>query len=706
MAATPATASAATPAGSRPRLWRNIGIGVATFVALLVVLVLFFPWDLLRGPINRYVSEKTGRTFEITERLEVHPGRTTGIILHGVRFANPDWARDPQLIEADRIELDVSFMPLLRGKLVLPRLHLFNPRVAMQLEPDGRRSWAFGKDTGDKSTVPDIGVIRVDAGELKYLASEQGADIKLNFDYDQSATGNMPLKYAATGTWKKQAFKADGRAGDVMQLNEAGAPPFPVIVNAQAGKTSLKADGTVARIADFDGVDATVEMRGASLGDLYGLIGVALPQTSPYALKGRLQKQADLWAVNGMQGKLGSSDLSGDLSFDSGPDVPVMKGKLQSKILDMDDLGPLIGLAPRTTKIPESADAPVVASAAKPEVKQQPVKQTAAVTAGGAPRKVLPTAPLDAQRLRAMNADISYSAATIRHLQEVPLEKGTVRVLLQDSVLNLDPLDLTVAGGTVKGKIRIDGKAMPADVHAALDVRSMRLNKLFPTVEKMDSSLGAVSGGIDLRGRGNSVAQWLGSSSGNIQAVTGRGQLSNLLLEILGLDGGEIIKFFVEGDRNVRLRCAVADFDVKQGQAGVRTFVVDTTDTVVNGEGSINLTDETLALVLRPKPKDASILSLRSPLKISGSFSTPSAFPDKAALAGRAGLAIALGVINPLLALAATIETGPGEDTDCAGLLTQTATGGGTGAAAASKAATAEKAAQKSAAPAVRAPAR
>jgi hypothetical protein len=35
----------------------------------------------------------------------------------------------------------------------------------------------------------------------------------------------------------------------------------------------------------------------------------------------------------------------------------------------------------------------------------------------------------------------------------------------------------------------------------------------------------------------------------------------------------------------------------------------------------------------------------------------------------RGGLAIALGVVKPLLALLATIETGPGQDADCTGSL-------------------------------------
>ena len=643
--------------------WRYVGYGVGALLLALVLLVVFFPWDVLRGPINRYVSEKTGRTFEITERLEVHPGRTTGIVLHGVRFANPEWARDPQLIEAERVELDVALWPLLRGKLVLPRLELTHPRVAMQLEPDGRRSWALGKDTSDTSTVPVIGVIRVDQGEVKYLATSQGADVKLGFDFN-AASGDLPLSYTAAGTWSRQAFTAKGRAGNVMQLTEAGAPPFPLEIDAQAGRTALKASGTVARIADFDGVNAAVELRGATLGDLFNLIGVSLPQTSPYALKGQLSKDGARWQVASMQGRLGQSDLSGDLSYDSGPAVPMLSGKIQSRILDMDDLGPLIGLPSSTKAVPTSTQAPAAPAGAKAAEPATPV----ATTASG---KVLPTAPLDTQQLRAMNADVVYSAASIRHLEAVPLDKGSVHVKLQDSVLQLDPLSLSLAGGTVQGSVRIDGNPRSALVQAKLDVRGMQLAKMFPTVERMDTSLGRMSGRVDLSGSGNSVAQWLGNSTGDLQLAMGRGQLSNLLLEILGLDGGEVVRFFVQGDRNVQLRCAVADFQVKSGQADVRTLVLDTSDTVIQGEGGINFGTESMNLILRPSPKDRSILSLRSPLKIGGTFGAPSAGPDKAALAGRAGLALVLGAINPLLALAATVETGPGQDADCTTLLSQ-----------------------------------
>jgi uncharacterized protein involved in outer membrane biogenesis len=457
----------------------------------------------------------------------------------------------------------------------------------------------------------------------------------------------------------------------VLQLSKDIEAPFPIEVNAVAGKTSLKAKGTIANLANLAGVDASFDLQGRNLEELYKLLGVVLPSTPPYKLRGKLIKQGEVWAASQIQGTLGSSDLSGALSFDQSAKVPLLTGKVQSKLLDFADLAPVIGLAP------PAGPTPVNAVAAKAAAEPVPVPAKSAKS-GGSSRKVLPVATLDVTRLKAMNADVVYSAADIRHVQVLPLDKGSVHVKLNGGVLQLEPITLGIAGGTVAGTIRIDANLVPAGFSTRLDVRAVQLNQLFPAVETSKSSLGKISGQFDLKGRGNSLAQMLGTSSGDVAVLMGKGEMSNILLEFMGLDGGEVIKFLVRGDRNVRLRCAAAAFEVKQGLMTTKTIVLDTTDTVINGRGTINLADETLDLILDPAPKDQSILSLRSPLKIGGTFASPSAGPDKGALAGRAGIALALGVINPLLALAATIETGPGQDENCKAILAK-ATNSSTG---------------------------
>lgn len=634
---------------------------VTAFVALfaiLVLIVMFFPWDVLRGPVNRYVSEKTGRTFEITRHLDVDLGwRSATVKLDGIEFANPDWARDPYLVRAERAELDLRLWPLLGGKVVIPRLMMVAPAVGLQMEKDGRRTWALGKDTSDEGTVPTIGQIQVDNGSVDFLAPYLGVDLHAEVAYD-SGKGEMPLSYRIKGTYKRQPLTAQGRTGNVMQLAATGQPPFPLEIDARAGQTRLKAAGTVAALSGLDGIDATFDLRGQSLGDLYGLLGIALPQTSPYALSGQLGKRASLWEVKGLKGKLGLSDIGGEMQFDQGPKVPMLSGTLRSQVMDMDDLGPLIGLPPtaRSANAVEGvAPPPTVTQVKRPQRNGQD--------------KVLPTATLDFERLGAMNADVRYSADRIRNVREVPLDKGSVHVKLQDKVLTLDPLDLGVAAGKLSGAIRIDAAKNPADIRASLDLRGMQLARLFPKLETTGNSVGKFGGRINLSGSGNSVAGWLGGASGDVAVLSGKGQFGNLLPVFATLVGGDIIKFLLRGDRNVELRCAAVAFDVNKGLMTGRTLVVDTTNAVFTASGQANLANETLDFVVRPEPKSKSILSIRTPLVVSGTFGDPKGGVEVAPLAGRGLAALALGAINPLLALAATIETGPGEDADCKGVL-------------------------------------
>lgn len=646
--------------------------GFAALLVVLLLLIFFFPWNLLREPINRHVSGQLGRRFEITRHLDVRFGRTTTVVADGLEFANPEWARTPYLVKARGAEFDIKLWPLLFGKVELPRISLTGPQLGLQIEPDGRRTWALSRDTSDESAVPEIGSLLVDQGSVHYLASAQGADITAQFSLAAESPEELPLTFKAVGKWKKEPFTANGRSGGVLKLSKNVEGRFPIEVNASAGKTNLKAKGSITNLADLAGMDVTFDLQGRNLDELYKLVGVALPSTPPYKFRGRLSKQEKVWVTSELQGTLGSSDVRGSLTFDQSASVPLLTGKLQSKLLDFKDLGPVIGLAPSTgarkTISAEKRSGPVpagsggkvsIASEAKPGPSSE------------APRRVLPGATLDLEKLRSMNADVTYLATDIRHVRELPLDKGSVHVTLKAGVLQLDPISLGVAGGSVAGTIKIDSNVLPAAFNAKLDVRSLQLNQLLPAIETSKSSLGKISGKFDLSGRGNSVAQMLGDSSGDVAVLMGRGEISNILLEYLGLDGGEVIKFLVRGDRNVQLRCAAAAFDVKQGVMSSRAIVLDTSDTVITGRGQVSFANETLDLILYPAPKDVSILSLRSPLRIGGTFASPSAGPDKAALAGRVGLALVLAAINPLLALAATVETGPGQDADCSGVFAQ-----------------------------------
>ena len=635
------------------RLWLKVLVGLAVLLAALALLAVFFPWDWLRGPINRYVSEKTGREFAITRRLDVKLGRTTRIYADGIEFANPSWAVDRHLVTADAAEVHIRLLPLLKRQIELPMVRLTKPQFGLQMEPDGRKTWSLGEDTKDERNVPAIGALVVDQGSVHFVAREHGADVRTDFAMDrqgEAATAGvsppMPLRFRAQGKWQNESFRAEGRTGDVLYLSAPLQNPFPAEVHATAGRTNLRAKGSIASLATLDGANVNFQLQGANLAELYKLIGVVLPETPRFAVAGQLSKQGQVWRLGQMSGRLGNSDVAGEMAFDRSGARPLLTGQLQSRALDFEDLAPLIGLD------------------------KKPRSSGVTVTVGGKPlrdpkRKVLPTARLDVRRLQTMNADVRFAAARIVNAKGLPLDRASVHARLDNGVLQLEPLDLGVAGGRLAGAMRIDSKSAPVVAEVRMQARSLELNRLFPGTKLSRTGVGKIHGEVNLAGRGESVAQMLGSSSGNVAMLMGRGQISNLLLELGGLDGAEIVKFLMGGDTNVQLRCAAMAFGVDKGLMSSRAFVLDTVDTVFYGEGQVHLPSETMDFTIRPYPKDVSFLSLRSPLTVTGTLGAPKGGLDKGALAGRAGVALALGALNPLLALAATIETGPGQDADC-----------------------------------------
>jgi AsmA protein len=125
----------------------------------------------------------------------------------------------------------------------------------------------------------------------------------------------------------------------------------------------------------------------------------------------------------------------------------------------------------------------------------------------------------------------------------------------------------------------------------------------------------------------------------------------------------------MSSDKLVKLRCGVAEFDVKGGNMRANALVFDTEVTTIFGTGNIDLGQERLDLTLNQKTKNTSPLALRSPIHVRGSFVRPEVSVDKGPIAARAIGAVALAIVNPLLTLIPLIDAGPGKDSDCGQLV-------------------------------------
>ena len=630
----------------RRRLW----LGIAGLVLLgLAVLVLLWDWNWFKGPIERRVEARTGREFQINGDLDVDLGWTPIIRADDLRLGNAEWSKVPTMAEARRLEFGIALKPLFTGDVRIPSLHLVAPRLHLETGPDGGGNWQFG-EPGDGDV--QFRRVRIDAGRLRFLDAANDTDIEVDVATaepadDRSGDAAPPISVKGGGRWQGNEFSLRGRAESPMALSDPDSP-YRIDVHARAGATRAHARGSLLdplRLRDFD---LQFKLGGANLEDLYPLIGIAMPSTPPYELDGRLSRDGSVWSYNDFSGTVGDSDMAGDANIDTAGDRPYLRADLRSKRLDFDDLAGFVGGAP-------DADG----ESSNPET-------DAADARADADARVLPDTPYELDKLRAMDADVRLRAQRINS-PSLPLDDMDAHLLLENGVLLLDPLDFGVADGDIRATIRMDARQSPIRTRADISARRLDLSQLLPEVELAQNAIGKVGGHVQLAGSGNSVAEMLGGSDGEVALGIGRGKISNLLMEMAGIDVAEIIKFKLTEDRLISIRCAFGDFSVDDGVMTARSLAFDTTDTILVGEGTIDLEDERFDLTIRPRPKDRSLFAFRSPLLVGGTFKAPTFKPDAGRIGLRAAIALTLGSIAPPAALLATLELGPGENADCGG---------------------------------------
>jgi len=606
-------------------VWLVLGLLVA--LALFIVLGL----NMLRGPIERAVTEATGRELRLEGDLRpvwnwVYPRFRA----EGVSFANPEWASEDTMFTAAAVEASISLLPLLRGRVVLPDLQLEGAQVNLEQDAEGRKNWVLDREQKEKQeSRVFIRHLTLDNGQLKY----HDAVRKINLVTDVS-TDETGLAFTTKGKYQGLDVNASGHAGHVLSLRDANTP-FPLKAEAKIGATALKVDGSVTGIAALETFDASVQLSGKSLSHLYQIVKVAFPDTPAYTTSGRLVREGSVVRYEKFTGKVGESDLSGTLQVDIGGKRPYMTGNLASKTMDLGDLGIVVGT--------------------------------------GQPRKggVLPDSPFDPGRWDSVDADVRIKAGTIKRPEQLPIENLSARIQMKDRVLTLNPLEFGIAGGKLVGPVKLDGSGDTIKADLKMRVQKLQLAQLFPTLKQNKGSVGDLTGLVELTGGGNSVGRMLGSANGKIGVFMDGGEISRFMMEVAALDlwGAAAVK--LKGDENIAIRCAIADFAVKNGLMQTNAFVFDTSTVLIEGGGVVNLKNEEMNLMLNPKPKDSSVASLNTPLYVQGTFSKPKVSPDMGKLAAKGAGALVMGIINPLLAVLPLFKEGKGEDSNCGKLIAE-----------------------------------
>ncbi|HRO61674.1 MAG TPA: AsmA family protein [Burkholderiaceae bacterium] len=667
--------------------WLTWTIGTMLAIVATVALLELMGWPFLRGPFQRALADATGRQVELGPDFSLRLIGSIRLRDEYVEIGQPPPeaglpAGEGPFVRATQLRIELPYSTvwrLLRGPVDAPLrvslLEVDELNASLARDAEGKANWSFADseqiEDAEPSTpvpLPQFDRFEVRSGEIRLrdelLDLQVNAQVRTHEGTAATAAdgggqggADAGLEIIATGTYRDSSLHATLRSPGILPLAATGgnAPPVPFQLQLRASdsrksgsnqeQTVLELNGQVSDLLQLQGLTADYRLRGPSLAAAGAPLGLTLPATSAFDIRGSITKDQQQWSTRVEALEVGSSRLNGEFAYDAGAEVAKLSGTLRGEHLALSDLGPALGAGGGS--------------------EEEAVRKRKTVPVG----RVLPHREFDIEALSRMNADLRLDLDSVDLGSSALASIAPLRahLSLDSGVLAIAELDARTASGELRGLLRLDGKAKQPHWHVDLRVSRVRLEQFLTarTPGGIPYLSGTLGGRAKLDGHGNSTAEMLGSLDGSSEFWINGGKISQLLLELSGIDIAESLGLLIGGDGALQMQCAAARLTVEDGLVTPEVALIDTVDTTLLVTGESSLAEERLDLVITARPKDASPLALRSPVHIEGTFGDPKVRLDMGATALRLGAAALLATIaTPAAALLALIDPGAGDEGD------------------------------------------
>lgn len=501
-----------------PLIRRGVwAIGVAVLVIALVVaaLPLIASTRIVRDRIAWEMSAWSGFrvTIDGAPRIEVWPKFRA--ILTDVTLSQWTETDAPPVIEAERVEVDLSAMAALRGDVVFSTARLVRPTIRVQrmangfflpaIPSGGRITRSIDTARGvvnanpatpDLSKLPTDPFGTVEFRDGRMVASVGGKDDEILSSLTGQASWaamNSNATLTATGIWRGESVAVDVASPKPLVLFAGGAAPITLSFKAAPASFSFDGVAGMSENAYFDGqakfsapsLRRVLEWSQAGIapGAAIGSVSISSKVT---ATAGRIKFENTAVALDNNPGM-------GALDFSFGEALPVISGTLAFDTLDLRSfLSAFTPLAP------------------------------AGETGPG---------EIDSSFADRINLDLRLSAA---HATAGAIQLADVAATAQvkNGLAVFDISDASAFGGNIQSSLRFDRKPEGTQVEIRLlasDIDGGAFGTAAGMTRLVPASTGTVS--VILKGPGKSWSSIFENADGSVSATFGPGALSGLNLQ-------------------------------------------------------------------------------------------------------------------------------------------------------------------------------
>jgi uncharacterized protein involved in outer membrane biogenesis len=505
---------------------------------------------------------------------------------------------------------------------------------AQAIELDGSTTGKTLRAMGEQADV----TLKISPASLTY--STQVVDRTINLVVEAAelaARQGQPLTGTLSGTLQEVPFNATFSTANMAGLQNAAAA-LPLRLELQAADVQFQAESSFTRPIDFSEFEVNYELTGQSIEELSRLADYVIPLRGAFEARGRITaRENQLTYAEDL--RVGKSDLKVDIKILRNPTRPFVKGSILASKIHLDDVALF------------DVDQDAASSRDK--------------------TRVIPDYTFPVDIFLGMDLDLDIKVEQVEAGSGKLSEFGNLvsRVNLKDGLFR-STIDATGFSGA--------GLNAEFELNAAVDPP---LNKVFFSAKDVDIGLllrvmgvtdlldGQLNLYIDLSGPGYTRRKFLGNADGRVVVVGGPGTISSRMLDLWAADLlTTMLSPSWQRQEVTRMNCMAMHVELKEGQAEIDDILLDTERITVAGGGIIDLETEALNILLAPRPKRASLVSLANPVRIEGTLAEPQVsvtrLPRKRRLFG-AGAGIFAGLVNPAFLLLAFADTGTGGANPC-----------------------------------------
>jgi len=235
----------------------------------------------------------TGRTLVIDGPLNLHVGGTVGLLAQDISFSNTDWGTRENMITADRLFVQISLLPLLKGVFDIT-VELDAPDIILEKNEEGVANWVFTPSPadGEEKVAEPEGTVTEEPFTLPlkpYIRNFKISNLVFSYS-DPSSEKTIAAELETLRLWVD-----DKNVPIIINAVYQGAPitlngtlgqiddyhsnrQTPIILEGKLNEAAITLEGTAGPIFPKPAAELALSLSAADIATFTPLAGITLPQ--------------------------------------------------------------------------------------------------------------------------------------------------------------------------------------------------------------------------------------------------------------------------------------------------------------------------------------------------------------------------------------------------------------------------------------------